>query len=51
MCAIFLRRGLWAEVLSDRPEAALAYGVIDSLDELPAALPGFGGKAGSSKEE
>lgn len=51
MCAIYLRRGLWAEVLSDRPEAALAYATIDSLDELPAALPGFGSKAGSSKEE
>ncbi len=44
MCAIYLRRGLWAEVLSDRPEAALAYAVIDSLDELPQALPSFGRK-------
>jgi HAD superfamily hydrolase (TIGR01549 family) len=50
MCAIYLRRGLWAEVLSDRPEAASAYAVIDSLDELPEALPGFGRKPGSSKE-
>jgi FMN phosphatase YigB (HAD superfamily) len=51
MCAIYLRRGLWAEVLADRPEATLAYAVIDSLDELPEALPGFGRKAGSSKEQ
>jgi FMN phosphatase YigB (HAD superfamily) len=51
MRAIYLRRGLWAEVLSDRPEAALAYAVIDSLDDLPGALPGFGGEAGFSKED
>ena len=51
MCAIYLRRGLWAEVLSDRPEATLASAVIDSLDELPGALPGFGWEAGSSKEK
>jgi HAD superfamily hydrolase (TIGR01549 family) len=51
MCAIYLRRGLWAEVLSERPESALAYAVIDSLDELPEALPGFGRKAGSSEEQ
>jgi FMN phosphatase YigB (HAD superfamily) len=50
MCAIYLRRGLWAEVLSDRPEAASAYAVIDSLDELPAALPGFRRETGPSKE-
>jgi FMN phosphatase YigB (HAD superfamily) len=42
MCAVYLRRGLWAEVLSGRPEAASACAVIDSLDELPQALPGFG---------
>jgi len=51
MCAIYLRRALWAEVMSDRPEAASAYAVIDSLDELPAALPGFGRETGSSKEQ
>jgi FMN phosphatase YigB (HAD superfamily) len=51
MCAIYLRRGLWAEVLSDRPEATLAYAVIDSFDELPEALPGFGRETGPSKEQ
>jgi hypothetical protein len=51
MCAIFLRRGLWAEVLSDRPDVASAYAVIDSLDELPAALPGFGRETGPSKKQ
>jgi FMN phosphatase YigB (HAD superfamily) len=51
MWAIYLRRGLWAEVLSDRPEAALAYAVIDSLDELPAALPGFRSETGPSEEQ
>ena len=42
--------GLWAEVLSDRPEAASACAVIDSLDELPQALPGFGRKTGPSEK-
>jgi FMN phosphatase YigB (HAD superfamily) len=51
MCAIYLRRGLWAEVLSGRPEVASAYAVIDSLDELPEALLGFGRKAGSPKKK
>lgn len=51
MCAIYLRRGLWAEVLADPPSAASACAVIDSLDELPAALPGFGRETGSSKEQ
>ena len=51
MCAVYLRRGLWAEVQSDRLGAASADSVIDSLDELPEALPGFGSKAGSSKEK
>jgi FMN phosphatase YigB (HAD superfamily) len=51
MCGVFLRRGLWAEVLSDRPETALARVVIDSLDELPQALPGFGRQPGSSKQQ
>jgi FMN phosphatase YigB (HAD superfamily) len=50
MCAVYLQRGLWAEVQSDRPEAALAVAVIDSLDELPMALPGFGRESGSRKE-
>jgi FMN phosphatase YigB (HAD superfamily) len=50
MCAVFLRRGLWAEVLSDRPQAASACAVIDSLDELPQTLPGFGRKTGASEE-
>jgi len=51
MCAIYLRRGLWAEALSDRPEAAPAYAIIDSLDELPAALPGFGRESGRSEKQ
>jgi FMN phosphatase YigB (HAD superfamily) len=49
MCAIYLRRGLWAEVFSNRPGATSAYAVIDSLDELPNALPGFGTEAGPAK--
>jgi FMN phosphatase YigB (HAD superfamily) len=51
MCAIYLRQGLWAELLSDRPEAASAYAAIDSLDELSSVLPGFGRETGSSKEQ
>ena len=51
MCAIYLRRGLWAEVLSDRPEKASAYAVIDSLDQLPGALPGFRSEAGPTKKQ
>ncbi len=51
MCAIFLRRGLWAQVLFDRPEQALAYAVIDSLDELPGALPGFGRKTSPPEKQ
>jgi FMN phosphatase YigB (HAD superfamily) len=50
MCAVYLRRGLWAAVLSARPEAALACAVIDSLDELPQALPGFGRQTGPSEK-
>lgn len=38
MVAIFIRRGLWAEVLEGRPEQDLAHAVIDSLDALPGAL-------------
>jgi FMN phosphatase YigB (HAD superfamily) len=51
MCAIYLRRGLWADVLSGRPEAASAEAVIDSLDQLPDALPGFRSEAGPSKKQ
>jgi len=51
MYAIYLRRGLWAEALSDRPESALAYAVIESLDELPATLPGFGRETGSAEKQ
>jgi len=50
MCAIYLRRGLWAEVFSDR-EAASACAVIDSLDELPQALPGFGRQTGPPEKQ
>lgn len=42
MCAVYLRRGLWAEVLSSPLIVETACAVIDSLDELPRALPGFG---------
>jgi phosphoglycolate phosphatase-like HAD superfamily hydrolase len=51
MCAVYLQRGLWAEVQSDRSQAASAHAVIDPLDELPAALPTFGRESGSPKEK
>ncbi|HEY1330036.1 MAG TPA: HAD family hydrolase [Actinomycetota bacterium] len=40
MLAVFLRRGPWGWLQSTWPEAARAAVRIDSLDELPEALPG-----------
>jgi FMN phosphatase YigB (HAD superfamily) len=51
MCAVYLRRGLWAEVQSDRSQAASAHALIDSFDELPVALPGFGRESGPPEEQ
>ena len=40
LVAIFVRRGPWALLHAQRPEAAVARLTVDSLDELPEALRG-----------
>jgi HAD superfamily hydrolase (TIGR01549 family) len=39
MASVFIKRGPWGYLQSHWPEAAQAHARIDSLDELPAALP------------
>lgn len=40
MTAVFIRRGPWGEIHARHADVGRAHVTIDSLDELPAALPG-----------